>query len=133
MLFRSSYRFYSFPVLARILLFFGTHTDSTIFRYSRGEFFDTRWDSTFSRCAPGFYHFLVLTQIRPFSSTRRDSFFYTWRDSTFSRYLPGFYHLWVLTLIRPFSGIHWDKFSILARNLPFAGTRPDSTIYQYSH
>ena len=46
--------FYLFPVLSRILLFFGTHTDSTLFRYSSEQFFDTRMDSTFSRYSPGF-------------------------------------------------------------------------------
>ena len=55
--FRYSYRFYLIPVLARILPFFGTHTDSTLFRYSRGQFFNTRTDSTFSQYSPGFYHF----------------------------------------------------------------------------
>ena len=39
-----------------------------------GQFFDTRTDSPFSRYSPVFYHFLVLTQIRPFSGNRGDSF-----------------------------------------------------------
>ena len=56
-IFRYSYRFYLLPVLPRILPFFGTHTDSTLFRYSSGQFFDTRTDSTFSRYSSGFYHF----------------------------------------------------------------------------
>ena len=59
---------------ARILPFFGTHADSTIFRYSLGQFFDTRTDSSSSRYSPGFYHFSVLRQIRPFSGTSRDNF-----------------------------------------------------------
>ena len=47
-----------------------------LFRYSPGQFFNTRRDSTFSRYSPGFYHFSVLTQIRPFFDTRRDIFRY---------------------------------------------------------
>ena len=68
--FRYSHGFYLFPVLAHILPLFGTHTDSTIFRYLLRQFFDTRTDSSFSRSWPIFYHFSVLTQIRPFSRTR---------------------------------------------------------------
>ena len=40
---------YPFPVLSRIRPFSGTHTDSTIFRYSFGQLFDTRSNSTFTR------------------------------------------------------------------------------------
>ena len=96
MLFRS-HGFYLFPVLARILPFFGTHTDSTLFGYSPGQFFDTRTDSIFSRYSPGFYHFSVHTQIRHFSVNRGDSF------------------------------------SILVPILAFPDTRPDCTIFRYSH
>ena len=70
---RYSDGFYLFPVLAQILPFFSTPTASTLFRYPRGQFFDTRTDSTFSRYSPGFYHFLVLTQIRPFSKYRQSA------------------------------------------------------------
>ena len=35
--------------------------------------------------------------------------------------------------IRPFSGIRLESFSILARILPFPGTRPGSAIFRYSH
>ena len=84
-------------LLARILIFFGTHTDSTIFRYSPRQVVDSRTDSTICRCSFGFYHFSVLTLIRRFSDIRR------------------------------------HKLSILARILPFPGTRPDSTIFPYSH
>ena len=127
-LFRSQ-GFYLFPVLARILSFSGTDSDSTIFRYSFGQFFGTRRDSTFSRYSPGFYHFPVLTLILPFFGTRSDSFsvlarilpfpgtdpdsaiFRYWfgqffdnrTDSSLSRYSPGFYHFLVLTLILHFS------------------------------
>ena len=37
-----------FPSVSRILPFFRIDTDSTLFRYSSGKFFDTRTDSTFS-------------------------------------------------------------------------------------
>ena len=47
--FGHSHGFYLFPVLARILLLFGTPTDSNLFRYSSGKFLATRTDSTFSR------------------------------------------------------------------------------------
>ena len=81
--FRYSHGFYLFLVLARILRFFdtqsdlpfsATHTDSIIFRYSPEKFFGTRTGFTFSRYSPGFYHFSVLTLIRPFSCTRPNSF-----------------------------------------------------------
>ena len=91
------------------LPFFGTHTNSTLFLYSLGQFFDTRTDSTFSRYSPGFYYFLVVIQIRPFSSIRRVNF----------QYSPGFYHFSVITQIRSFSGTRGDSFLILARILPF--------------
>ena len=93
----SSHGFYLFPILSRILPFFGTHTDYTLFRYSTGHFFDSCTNSTFSPYSPGFYHFSGLTLIQPFFCTRRVSF------------------------------------SITARILPFLGTRPDSTIFQFSH
>ena len=73
-IFRYSHGLYFFPVLTRILRIFDTHTDSTLFGYSPGQFFYTRTDPTFSRYLPGFYHFSVLTQIRTFSGTHRDSF-----------------------------------------------------------
>ena len=54
---RLSYRFYLFPVPARIRPFSDTHTNSTIFRYLSRQFFDTRTNSTFSLYSPGFDHF----------------------------------------------------------------------------
>ena len=75
--------FYLFPVLGQILPFFVTNTDSTLFRYSPRQVVDTRTDSTFydtctystfSQYSARFYHFSVLTLIRPFSGTRRDTF-----------------------------------------------------------
>ena len=65
--------FYLFQVVIRILLFFGTHTDSTLLRYCSGQFFDIRMDSTFSRYSPGFYHFQVRTLIFPLFDTRPES------------------------------------------------------------
>ena len=64
--------FYLFPVLTRFLPFFGSHIDSTILRYSLGQFFDTRTDSTFSRY-----------------STRILLFFGSHTDSTLFRYSSG--------------------------------------------
>ena len=73
----------SFFVLARILPFPGTplilpfssiHTDSTFFRKSSREFFNSGTESTIPRYSSGFYHFPVLTLILPFSVTRTDSF-----------------------------------------------------------
>ena len=98
-------RILPFPSTRPNLPFFGTHTYSTLFRYSSGHFFDTCTDSTFSRYSPGFYHFSVITQIRPFSSTRQDSF------SILAQILP---------------------FPVLARILPLFGTHTDSTIFRYS-
>ena len=72
--FRYSHGFYLFLILAQILRFSDTHTDSTIFRYSSGQFFGSGTDSTFSGYSPEFYHFSVLTLILPFFDTRPDSF-----------------------------------------------------------
>ena len=71
-------------------------------------------DSTFSRYSPGFYHFSVLTLIRPFSCNSRYWF------SIFARILP-------FPSILPDSTIfqysHWfDHFPVLVR-----------TIFWYSH
>ena len=82
--FRYSYGFYLFPVLAWILQYFGTQIDSILFRYSRGQFLDTRTDSTFSRYSSGFYHFSVLTQILIFFRFSSGQFCDTRTDSTFS-------------------------------------------------
>ena len=73
-IFRYSHGFYLFPVLNQILLFLGTHIDSTIFLLSPGQIFDTRPDSTFSPYSPGFYYFSVLTLIRPFYGILQDHF-----------------------------------------------------------
>ena len=137
--FRYSHRFYLFPVLARILpfsvlfeQFFSSHTDSTLFWNSSGKFFDTRSDSNFSQYLPEFYHFLVLTLILIFFGTRLDSFSVLARILPF-RVLALIPPISVLTLTLPFSGTRLDNFSIVARILHFFGTRPNSTIFTYSH
>ena len=75
---------------------------------------------------------LFRSRILPVPGTRPDStnFRYSHRFDPFQvlartvfRYLHGFY-LFQYSL---------DSFSILARILPFPGTRPDSTIFRYSH
>ena len=127
-IFRYSHAYYLIPVLARILpfsgtltnsTFFGTRPDSfsvvvqilhfpdtcsnsTIFRYSSGQFFGPFMDSTFSRYSPGFYNFPVLTLILPFSETHPDCFSIGAQILPF----PGFYQFRVLTLILPFSETH---------------------------
>ena len=80
-----SYGLYLFTILTRILPFFGTLIDSSLFRYSWEQFLDSRTDSTFSRYTPGFYHFSVLLQIRPFSDTRGDNFWILARIPSFPR------------------------------------------------
>ena len=97
------------------------------------KFSCTRRDSTFSRYSPGFYHFSVLTQIRPFSGTRRESF------SILARILPFPGPRPYSTIFRYshrfdlFSVLHLEGFSIFARILIFRDTRPDSCNFQYSH
>ena len=92
-------------MLFRSLLFSGTDTDSTLFRYSSGKFFGTRTDSTFPEYSPEFYHFAVLTLILPFQLLVRKV----------SRYSYGFF-----------------LFLVVARILPFFATDTDSTLFQYS-
>ena len=75
-------RMYLFPGLAPILSFSVSDPDSTFFRYSFGQLFGSRTDSTFSRDSPGFYRFPVQTLILPFFGTRSDSF------SVIARILP---------------------------------------------
>ena len=83
------------PSSRRILPFFVTDTDSTLFRYSSGKFLGTGTDSTFSEYSTGFYNFPVLALTLPFSDTRRESlsvlaqilpFKSTRPDSTIFRY-----------------------------------------------
>ena len=102
---RNSHEFYLFPVLTPILAFFRTHIDSTLFRYSPGQFFDTRTDSTFSRYSPGFYHFWVLIKIRPFSDDLQDS-------------------ISIVAQILPFPDTYPDS--------TIFGTHTDSTLFRYS-
>ena len=94
----------SFLIIARILPFSCTRPDSIIFRY-----------------LPWFYHFSVLFR----------TVFDTRTDSTFSRYSPAFHHFPVLTLILPFFDTGSDSVSVLARMVPFPGTRPNSIIFLY--
>ena len=86
--FRYSHVFYLFPVVSQIRLFFGTHTDSSLFRYSTGQFFNTRMDTSFSWYSPGFYYFSVLTLIRRFFCNRRESFSILARILPFPRTCP---------------------------------------------
>ena len=138
------------PVLPRIQPFFGTHTNSSLFRYSSGHFFDTRTYSTFSQYSPGFYHFSVLTLIRPFSDTRRDTFSMLARllhlpstqpDSTIFRYSHCFYPfpVFALTSCRYSHGFYLLRylhvfylFPVLGQILPFFGTHTDSTLFRYA-
>ena len=131
----------SLSILPRIVPFpgtrpdstiFGTHIDSTLFRYSSGQYFNSRTDSTFSRYSPGFYNFSVLTQIRPISTTPRCRFsilgrilpfpdtrldstiFSTHTDSTMFRYSSG-------------------QYFYARRASTFSRYTPRSTIFWYSH
>ena len=115
-----SHGFYHVRVLARILPFFWTSTDLTLFQFLPEQLFDTRTDSTFSRHSPVFYHLSELPVNGPFSVLTRTIF----------RYSHGFYHFSVLTLIGPFSGTQLNSFTILARILPCSSTLPDSTIFR---
>ena len=136
MLFRSGD---SFWLLARILPSPGTAPDSTIFLCS--QIFDSFLvlvGNVFGY-SDGLYHFTVLARILPFFGTLIDStlFRYSWgqllvtrTNSTFYLYSPGFYHFSVFPQIRPLSGTRRECFFILARILPFPGTRPDSTFSQ---
>ena len=100
----------SFSILARILRFPGTRPDSTNFRYSH------RFD-----------HFPELVGNIFRYSPRK--VFDTRKDSTVSRYSPGFYQFSALTQMRPFFGTRRECFSVLAKILPFRGSRPDSTNF----
>ena len=129
------------------LPFPSTLPDSTIFRYSHWfdpspvpfrTIFDTRMDSNFSPYLPGFYHFLVITLIRPFFCNRRDSFSILARilpfpstlpDSTIFRYSHSFdpFPVLVRTIFRYSHGFY--PFTVLNRILLFLGTHIDSTIF----
>ena len=128
-------------MLARILQISGPHTDSTIFRNSFGQFFNSGIVSTSSRYSPGFLNFSVLTLILPFSQNSSGQFFNSGTDSTFSLYSPGFYQFLVLTQILHFSDNRPYSFSIVARILIFpvlarilqiSGTQTDSIFFRNS-
>ena len=136
MLFRSIRPFFgtrwdSFSILGGILPFPDTRPYSTIFRYSRRfdpfpvlprQCFDTHRDSMSSRYSPGFHYFSVVTQIRPFSGTRRDSFFI----------LVGIYLFPVPAWIPPFFGTHTDSTFFRYSPGQFFDTRTDSSFSGYS-
>ena len=139
-LFRYSQGFYLFPVLVQILLFLGEHTDCTLFRYSSGQCFDTRTNSTFSRYSP-IFNFWVRKKIVPSSDTRPDSisiltrilpFPGTHPDSTIFGYSQRLYLLPILvrTVFRYSDGFY--LFPVLAPILPFLGTHTDCTLFRIS-
>ena len=111
------------PGLARILSFSGTDPDSSIFRYTFGQFFGSRTDFTISCYSPGFYRFPVLTPILPFSVVLRIVF----------RFSQGFYLLPRLPLILSFSGTEHDSTIFRYSFEMFLGSRTDSTFSRYSH
>ena len=142
--FRYSHGFYLILVLSQTLLFFGRHTDSTIFRYSSGQFFNTCMDSTFSRYSTGFDYFSVLTLIRHFFANHRDSFsilarillfpgtlpettiFRSSHDSTIFRYSSG--QFFDTRTNSPFSRhlLGFFHFSVLKLIRPFFGNHRES-------
>ena len=133
-------------MLARILQISGTHTDSTLFWNSFGQFFNSGIESTSSRYSPGFYHFLVLTLILPFFETRQESFSIVARslpflgahpDSTIFQYSQTFYHF--LILVHKFFNSAMDstfsryspwfyQFLVVTLILPFSDNRPYSFL-----
>ena len=146
----SGTRWNSFLILTRILpflgtcpdlSFYGTPTDSTLFRYSWGQLLVTRTDSTFSQYSLGFYHFSVLPQIRPFSGTRGDSFWLltriphfpgTRRDATIFWYSHRFdpFPVLVRTVFGYSHGFY--IFPVLVGILPFFCTPKDWIVFWYS-
>ena len=121
-IFLYSHWFDPFPVLS-----------GTVYRYSHGF--------SFSLYSPIFYHFLVLTYIRPFIGTRRDSlqilagilfFPRTCPDSTIFRYSHRFdpFPVLVGTVFRYSKGFY--LFPVLAPILPFFGPHIDWTLFRYS-
>ena len=104
-IFRHTHGFYLFPVLTRILPFFGTHTDS--------PFSSTRRDS-----------FSIIARILPFLGTNPDSAIlrYSHRFDPFS-VLHG-------TVFRHSHG--FNLFPVLTRMMPFLGTHIDSTLFRHS-
>ena len=103
-----------FWILARILLFLGTHSDSAIFRFSHWLDLFPELTRTIFRYSQGFHFFFVLTRILPFLGSHID---------------------WTLFPNSPeqFFDTHPNSFSILPRILLFLGTHPGSDIFRYSH
>ena len=96
----------------------------TIFNVSRFFAFETHQISFL-------FPFLLVTMRWTLFWYSSWKFFGNRTDSTVSPYSPGFYHFSVLTLIVPSSDTRPYSFSVLARILPFPGTRSDSTIFRY--
>ncbi|KAL6327002.1 hypothetical protein AAG906_012686 [Vitis piasezkii] len=142
-------------VFSRIPTFFGTHTDSTLFRYSSGQFFDTQMDSTFSgtldsnifRYSHRFDLFPVLVgkvfdtfgrfylfRCLPYSTIlMRSSTLFTFRWESFgysSRFYLFKYRIipFPVLTVDPFYGTFAGRFLILAR-FTFSGARQDSNIF----
>ena len=115
--------FYFFLVLTRILPFFCTRIDWTLFRYSPEQFFDNRRDSSFSRYSHGFESFSVLTLIAHFSGSHPNS----------SSILARIYFFLVLTQILPFFGTHIDWTLFRYSPEQFFDTRRDFCFSRYSH
>ena len=95
-------------------------------------------DSNFSPYLPGFYHFLVITLIRPFFCNRRDRFTILARilpfpsnlpDSTIFRYSHTFdpFPVLVRTIFRYSHGFY--LFPVLNRILLFFTTHNDSPFF----
>ena len=120
---RYSTGFFHFSVLPQIRPFYW---------YSSGKFFDTRMDSTFPGTRPDSTVFRNSHRFDPFPILVGTVFGYS-HGSTFSRYTPRFYHFSVQPQIRPFFDTRRESFLTFARILPFPRTRPDSTIFRYSH
>ena len=97
-----------------------------------GEFFHTRTDSTFPSTSPDSTIFRYSHRFDLFRVLVGSVFPYSHRFYL-SEYFPGFYHFSVLTQSRPFCGTRRESFSILVPILAFPCSRPDSTIFRYSH
>ena len=140
----SDTRWDGFSIPGRILPFPGTRPDSTTFRYShRFDLFPVlaltvfRYSHRFC-LFPEFFHYSVLTQIRPVSGTSQDNFSILARilhfpaarpDSTTFRHSHRFYPFMILagTIFRYLDGFY--LFPVLALILPLFGTHTDSTYF----
>ena len=112
-----------------------------MFRFSHSFYYFFVLVQTLFRHSHGFHLLPVLAWIQQCSGTHTDPtifsywfglFFGTCTNSTFCRYTPSLTNAPVLTLILLFFRTGPDSFSALAWIPPFTGTRPDSTMFQYS-